>query len=32
MRVHSLLEGVYGPSWSYMHWDYSIPPVGFAVP
>ena len=24
MRVHSLLEGVYGPSWSYMHWDFSV--------
>ena len=32
MRVHSLLEGVYGPSWFYMHWDYSVPPVGSAVP
>ena len=32
MRVHSLLEGVYGPSWSYMHWDFCEPPVGFVTP
>ena len=32
MRVHSLLEGVYGSSWSYMHWDSSVPPVGSVVP
>ena len=32
MRVHSLLEGVYGPSWSYMHWDSSVSPVGSVVP
>ena len=32
MRVHSLLVGVYGPSWSYMHWDFSVPPVGSTVP
>ena len=32
MRVHSLLEGVYGPSLSYMHWDSSVPPVGSVVP
>ena len=32
MRVHSLLEGVYGPLCSYMHWDSSIPPVGSTVP
>ena len=32
MRVHSLLEGVYGSSWSYMHWDSSVSLVGFVVP
>ena len=32
MRVHSLLEGVYGPSWSYMHWDSSVSSVGSTVP
>ena len=32
MRVHSLLEGVYGPSWSYMHWDSFVSPVGSAAP
>ena len=32
MREHSLFEGVYGPSWSYMHWDSSVSPVGSVVP
>ena len=32
MRVHSLLEGVYGPSWSYMHWNSSVSHVGSNVP
>ena len=32
MRVHSLLEGVYGPSWSYMHWDSFVSPGGSTVP
>ena len=32
MRVHSLLQGVYGPSWSYMHWDSSVSPVSSVVP
>ena len=32
MRVHSLLEGVYGPSWSYMHWESSVSPINFVVP
>ena len=27
--LHSLLEGVYGPSWSYIH---SVFPVGSVVP
>ena len=31
MRVHSLLGDVCGPSWTYMHWDSSIPPVGSIV-
>ena len=32
MRVHSLFEGVYGPSWSYMHWDSSVSPVDSTAP
>ena len=32
MGVHLLLEGVYGPSWSYMHWDSSVSPIGSFVP
>ena len=32
MRVHSILGDVCGPSWTYMHWDSSILPVGFVVP
>ena len=32
MRVHSLLGDVCCPSWTYMHWDSSVPPVGSAVP
>ena len=32
MRVHSLLEGVYGPSWSYKHWDSSVSHVDSVVP
>ena len=32
MRVHSFLGDVCGPSWTYMHWDSSVPPVGSAVP
>ena len=31
MRVHSPLGDVYGPSWTYMHWDSSISPVGSAI-
>ena len=32
MRVHSLLGDVCGPSWTYMHWDSSVPHVGSIVP
>ena len=32
MRVYSLLGDVCGPSWTYMHWDSSISPVGSSVP
>ena len=32
MTAHSLLGYVYGPSWTYMHWDSSVPPVGSVVP
>ena len=32
MRVHSLLGDVCGPSWTYMHWDSYVSPVGSVVP
>ena len=32
MRVHSLLGDVCDPSWTYMHWDFSVSPVDFVVP
>ena len=32
MRVHSLLGDVCGPSWTYMHWDSSVPSVSSIVP
>ena len=32
MRVHSPLGDVYGPSWTNMHWDSSVPPVDSVVP
>ena len=32
MRVHSPLGDVYGPSWTYMQWDASVPLVDSVVP
>ena len=32
MRVHSPLGDVCGPSWTYMHWDSSVPFVDSAIP
>ena len=32
MRVHSPLGDVCGPSWTYMHWDFSVPLIGSVVP
>ena len=32
MTVHSLVEGVCGPSWTYMHWGSSGFPADFVIP
>ena len=32
MRVHLPLGDVCGPSWTDMHWDPSVSPVGSAIP
>ena len=32
MRMHSLLGDLCGSSWTYMHWDSSVPPVGSVIP
>ena len=32
MREHSPLGDVCGPSWTYMHWDSSVPLVGSIAP
>ena len=32
MRVHSLVEDVCGPSWTYMHLGFFAFPAGFVVP
>ena len=32
MRVHSLVEDIRGPSWTYMHLGSSSFPAGFVVP
>ena len=32
MRVHSPLGDVCGPSWTCMHWDPFVSPIGSVVP
>ena len=32
MRVDSPLGDICGPSWTYMHWDPSVTPIGSAIP
>ena len=32
MRVHSPLGDVCGLSWTYMHWDSFVPPIGSTAP